>query len=59
MEVKAAIKAHTAGKAPGQDGYSIDFYKCFQDFLSPILTILYKDIIGTQPMPLLFLCYQK
>ncbi len=25
LEVKSAIKALTAGKAPGQDGFSVDF----------------------------------
>ena len=30
LEVKAAVKALAAGKAPGQDGFSVDFYKCFQ-----------------------------
>ena len=50
MEVKAAITA-TADKAPGQDGYSREYYKCFQDVLCPVLTLLYKDIISTQSMP--------
>ena len=50
-EVITAIKALTAGRAPGQDGFSIDFYKCFQDALAPTLTILYQDMIATQSMP--------
>lgn len=50
MEVKAAIKALTAGKAPAKDSCSREFYKCFQDVLSPILTLFYKDIIATQSM---------
>ena len=36
---------------PGQDGFSVDFYKCFQEVLSPFLTLLYRDIIATQSMP--------
>ena len=34
-----------------QDGYSIASYKCLQDVLSQILTLLYKDINATQSMP--------
>uniref|UniRef100_A0A8C5FMU7 Reverse transcriptase domain-containing protein n=1 Tax=Gadus morhua TaxID=8049 RepID=A0A8C5FMU7_GADMO len=51
LKVKAAIKALAAGKAPGQDGFSVDFYKCFQEVLSPFLTLLYRDIIATQSTP--------
>lgn len=50
-EVQTAIKALAIGRAPGQDGYTIEFYRTFVDVLSPILTKLYKDIIETQTMP--------
>lgn len=51
IEVKSAIKALSNGKTPGDDGYSIEFYKKFQDILAPLLTMLYNDIISKQYMP--------
>lgn len=51
-EVKSAIKALSTGKTPGEDGYSVEFYKTFQDTLAPFLTMLYNDIISKQSMPM-------
>uniref|UniRef100_A0A667XLN8 Reverse transcriptase domain-containing protein n=1 Tax=Myripristis murdjan TaxID=586833 RepID=A0A667XLN8_9TELE len=44
-EVKRAIRCLANGKSPGADGFTIEFYKCFQNTLAPYLTILYNDII--------------
>lgn len=49
-EVKSAIKVLTTGKTPGDDGYSIEFSKGFQDILAPVLMMLYYDIISKQSM---------
>ena len=51
-EVKSAIKALSNGKTPGSDGFSIEFYKSFQDILAPFLTMLFNDIIFKQSMPM-------
>lgn len=51
-EIISALKALSLGKAPGNDGYTIEFYKCFQRDLSPLLTLLFNDIITNQSMPL-------
>ena len=36
-EILAALKAFPTGKAPGNDGFTIELYKCLQNNLSPIL----------------------
>lgn len=51
-EVKSAIKTLSSGKSPSDGGYSIEFYKSFQDILAPLLTMLYNDIISKQSMPM-------
>lgn len=35
-EVKSAIKTLSSGKSPSDGGYSIEFYKSFQDILAPM-----------------------
>ena len=51
-EVKSAIKALSSAKTPGEDGYSLEFYKSFQDTLAPFLIMLYNDVISKQSMPM-------
>lgn len=51
-EVVSAIKALSSAKSPGGDGFTIEFYKCFLDVLSPLLVKLYTDMIENQTMPL-------
>lgn len=48
-EIISALKALPTGKAPGNDGYTIEFYKYFQHNHN---TILFNDIITNQAMPL-------
>lgn len=50
-EIKAAIKSLSNGKTPGNDGFTVEFFKCFQDVLMPFLTTLFNDIISKQSMP--------
>ena len=50
-EVKLAIKCLSNSKTPEEDGFSIEFYKCFQDILIPFLTMLYNDVIMSKSMP--------
>ena len=45
-EIKSAIKALTAGKAAGEDGFAIKFYKCFQHTRLLSLNVMYNDIIA-------------
>ncbi len=52
VEIKQALKSLCNGKSPGADGFSIEFYKCFQDTLIPFLTILFNDIIKAESMPI-------
>lgn len=51
-EIKSAIKSLSTGKTPGDDGQTTEFYKCFQDTLTPLLMLLFNDIIINQSMPL-------
>uniref|UniRef100_A0A667ZNP8 Reverse transcriptase domain-containing protein n=1 Tax=Myripristis murdjan TaxID=586833 RepID=A0A667ZNP8_9TELE len=51
LEIKAAIKHLSNGKTPGEDGFSIEFYKTFQDEIIPFLVMLYNDAIMSQSMP--------
>lgn len=48
-EIISSLKALPTGKAPGNDGYTIEFYKYFQHNHN---TILFNDIITNQAMPL-------
>ena len=50
-EILAALKAFPTGKAPGNDGFTIELYKCLQNNLSP-LTLLFNDILTNHSMPL-------
>lgn len=50
-EVPKAINGLSNGKAPGQDGYTTEFYKCFSKEIAQLLIILYNDIIKRQCMP--------
>lgn len=51
-ETLAAINNLANGKSPGADGYTIEFYKRFQNNLSPILSQLFNDIRENQSMPM-------
>lgn len=44
-EVKKAIRSLRIGKAPGNDGFSVDFYQKFIDDLAPRLLVVYQDAV--------------
>ena len=50
-EILTTIKKLANGKSPGGDGYTIEFYKQFQNSLSPVLIQLYDNIIENKSMP--------
>lgn len=51
-EIKFAIKSLSTGKCCGDDGYSSEFFKCFHGTLTPLLKLLFNDIVSNQSMPL-------
>ena len=50
-EIFSALKAFPSGKAPGNDGFTIELYKCLQHNLSPLLTLLFNNILTNHSMP--------
>lgn len=44
-EVQQAIRKISSGKAPGNDGLPIDFYKEFIDLLAPRLVTVFQDAV--------------
>ena len=50
-EIETAIGKMAGGKTPGEDGFCAEFYKCFKNQLSPILFLLYDEIIEREIMP--------
>ncbi len=51
-EIQRAIKSLSTGKCCGVDGYSSKFFKCFSGALTPLLKLLFSDIVSNQSMPL-------
>ena len=52
VEISQAISSMQSGKAPGPDGFPIEFYKLFSHKLVPILNSLFKEIISVGKLPL-------
>lgn len=50
-EIQHAIKSLATGKSSGDDGYSSEFFKCFQGVLTQFLNLLFTDIVSNQSMP--------
>ncbi len=50
-EVLDAIKKLTMGKAPGLDGFSPDFYKCYSYILANILAKFFNEILNNNSIP--------
>lgn len=50
-EINTALKCLSNGKTHGEDGFSIEFYKTFQNELIPYLTMLYNYAITSQSIP--------
>lgn len=51
-EIFSALKSFPTGKAPRNNGFTIDIFKCFQNNISPLLTLLFNDILTKHSMPL-------
>ena len=50
-EIVESISLIQSGKAPGPDGYSIDFYKKFSDKLAPLLLKMFNDSLDRGALP--------
>lgn len=50
-EIQQAIKLLSTGKSCGEDGFSSEYFKCFQGVLIPILKMLFSDIVSKRSMP--------
>uniref|UniRef100_A0A8C7ZH32 Reverse transcriptase domain-containing protein n=1 Tax=Oryzias sinensis TaxID=183150 RepID=A0A8C7ZH32_9TELE len=50
-EVKQAIKDLQSSKAPGPDGYTVEFYKSFIDRLAPVLLQVYNESLCLGRLP--------
>uniref|UniRef100_A0A3B5R5U9 Reverse transcriptase domain-containing protein n=1 Tax=Xiphophorus maculatus TaxID=8083 RepID=A0A3B5R5U9_XIPMA len=50
-EIVAAMKSMQSSKAPGPDGFPVEFFKKFQDKLSPILHAVYKESLQKGSLP--------
>lgn len=51
FEISEAIKKMKSGKAPGPDGYPIEFFKKFTHKLVPLLSKLYTEIFDKKALP--------
>lgn len=52
VEIGQAIKLMKTKKAPGPDGYPIEFYKTFTNKLSPLLRSVYVESLLQKKLPL-------
>ena len=50
-EINQAITLMGSGKAPGPDGFPIEFYKKFSDQLSPLLCKVYAEALQLGSLP--------
>uniref|UniRef100_A0A672FWV9 Reverse transcriptase domain-containing protein n=1 Tax=Salarias fasciatus TaxID=181472 RepID=A0A672FWV9_SALFA len=50
-EILAAIESLSSGKAPGPDGYNVEFYKSFKDSLTPLLLRMYLHSVERGCLP--------
>ena len=50
-EVRASLKLMQNGKAPGPDGFPIDFFKKFSDLLVPLLLDMFNDSLERGLLP--------
>ncbi|KAG7493595.1 hypothetical protein JOB18_012645 [Solea senegalensis] len=50
-EISNAISAMQSGKAPGPDGYPIEFYKKCSTKLAPLILEMLNDSVGTGALP--------
>lgn len=50
-EILQAIRKMKSGKAPGPDGFSIEFFKKFADNLAPLLKEVYREALESKSLP--------
>ena len=50
-EIRNAISAMQSGRAPGPDGYPIEFYKKFAAKLTPLILNMFSDSFGSGALP--------
>ena len=52
QEITTAIKLLASGRAPGPDGFTMDFYKKFSNKLAPILLEVFNEALEKKALPL-------
>uniref|UniRef100_A0A667ZS68 Reverse transcriptase domain-containing protein n=1 Tax=Myripristis murdjan TaxID=586833 RepID=A0A667ZS68_9TELE len=50
-EIYNTIKFLSNNKAPGNDGYTAEFFKCFSREIMPMLLCLYNQVVEEEIMP--------
>lgn len=50
-EILNAISAMQSGKAPGPDGYPVEFYKKISAKLAPLILEMFNDLLGSGALP--------
>ncbi|XDV14300.1 hypothetical protein PO909_002470 [Leuciscus waleckii] len=50
-EVQGAINSLQSGKSPGQDGFTVEYYKTFSASLAPVLKDMYNEAFHQRCLP--------
>lgn len=50
-EIRKAICSMQSGKAPGLDGFPVEYYKLYIDILVPVLTKVYSESLSVGQLP--------
>ena len=50
-EIMAVIKGLPSGKAPGPDGFTAEFFKCYVSELTPLLLSMYNEAFVKGELP--------
>uniref|UniRef100_A0AAR2KU71 Reverse transcriptase domain-containing protein n=1 Tax=Pygocentrus nattereri TaxID=42514 RepID=A0AAR2KU71_PYGNA len=50
-EIRAAIKTMQTNKAPGPDGFPLEFFKKFEKKLGPLLLAVFEESLGVGSLP--------
>ena len=50
-EVRKAIQSMQSGRASGNDGFPVEYYKLYIDILAPILTKVYSESLSIGQLP--------